>query len=190
MGADFSTPLTANIKLKLGGNEDVVMIREVSRRSVQNNDASARSQQQRDQGQTGQQGATGGGPQQRNIGLGEQGCSTGGGRSLGHQRCNAETGNRQNVRFFKAGNLHKPAGQAARSRCNNMANQERRPKESLGSRRRAPGVRDGQTGRGHVIETVTLDSDSDNETLEEIEAKLAWMIEQRLKRKRSHNSLE
>ena len=40
------------------------------------------------------------------------------------------------------------------------------------------------------LETVTLDSDSDNETLEEIEAKLAWMIEQRLKRKRSHNSLE
>ena len=94
------------------------------------------------------------------------------------------------MRFFKAGNLHKPAGQGVRVGGTNMANQERRPKESLGSRRRAPGARDGQAGRGHVVETVTLDSDSDNETLEEMEAKLAWMIEQRLKRKRSHNSLE
>ena len=71
-----------------------------------------------------------------------------------------------------------------------MASQERRPKESLGSRRRAPGAQEGQAGRGRVVETVTLDSDSDNETLEEMEAKLVWMIEQRLKRKRSHNSLE
>ena len=42
MGADFSTPFTANIELKLGGNEDVVTIREVSRRSVPNSDAASR----------------------------------------------------------------------------------------------------------------------------------------------------
>ena len=66
----------------------------------------------------------------------------------------------------------------------------RRPGQALGSGRRVPGARDGQAGRGRVVETVTLDSDSDNETLEEMEAKLVWMIEQRLKRKRSHNSLE
>ena len=40
------------------------------------------------------------------------------------------------------------------------------------------------------METVTLESDSDNESLEEMEEKLVRMIEQRLKRKRSHNSLE
>ena len=72
-----------------------------------------------------------------------------------------------------------------------MASQQKRQKESLGSRRRAPGAREGQAGQGRVVETVTLDSDdSDNETLEEMEAKLVRMIEQRLKRKRSHNSLE
>ena len=67
-----------------------------------------------------------------------------------------------------------------------MANHKRMPGEALGSRRRAPGARDGQAGQGRVVETVTLDSDSDNETLEEMEAKLVRMIEQRLKRKCSH----
>ena len=82
--------------------------------------------------------------------------------------------------FFKAGNLHRPA----------MASQERRHKESLGSRRRAPGAREGQAGQGSVMETITLESDSDNDSLEEMEEKLVRMIEQRLKRKRCHNSLE
>ena len=60
--------------------------------------------------------------------------------------------------------------------------------EALGSLRMAQGAHGaGQTGRRPAVETVTLDdSDSDNETLEEMEAKLVRMIEQRLKRKRSH----
>ena len=59
--------------------------------------------------------------------------------------------------------------------------------EALGSLRMAHGAHGaGQAGRRRVVETVTLDSDSDNETLEEMEAKLVRMIEQRLKRKRSH----
>ena len=60
--------------------------------------------------------------------------------------------------------------------------------EALGSLRMTHGAHGaGQTGRRRVVETITLDdSDSDNESLEEMEAKLAWMIEQRLKRKRSH----
>ena len=60
--------------------------------------------------------------------------------------------------------------------------------EALGSLNMAQGAHGaGQTGRRRVVETVTLDdSDSDNESLEEMEAQLAWMIEQRLKRKRSH----
>merc|ERR1712002_64233 len=136
----------------------------------------SRPHQQRAQGQAEQHGETGGSPQQRNQGQAEQGCSTGGGGSLMHQRSQARAGNRQKVGFFKAGNLHIPAGQGVRVGGMNMANKERRPKESLGSRRRAPRAREGQAGRGHVVETVTLDSDSDNETLEEMEAKLARMI--------------
>ena len=107
-----------------------------------------------------------------------------------NQRSQARAGIRQNVGFFKAGNLHRPAGQGVKIGGTNMASQERRRKESLGSRRRAPGAQEGQAGQGRVVETVTLDSDSDNETLEEMEEKLVRMIEQRLKRKRSHNSIE
>ena len=50
MGAEFSTPFTANIELNFGGNEDVVTIREVSRRSVPNSGVGSRPQQQRAQG--------------------------------------------------------------------------------------------------------------------------------------------
>ena len=98
-----------------------------------------------------------------------------------NERSQARAGIRQNVTFFKAGNLHRPG----------MASQERRHKVSLGSRRRAPGAREGQAGQGSVIETITLESDSsDNESLQEMEEKLVRMIEQRLKRKRGHDSLE
>merc|ERR1711888_512089 len=82
MGAEFSTTFTANIELNFGGNEDVITIREVSRRSVPNSSVGSRPQQQRAQGQVEQHGATGGGPQQRNPGQAGQGCSTGGGGSL------------------------------------------------------------------------------------------------------------
>ena len=196
MGADHSTPLTATIELKLGADEDVVTIREVNRGNVprENNGdgrTSGRSHQQRNQGQAEQYRSTGGciNPQQRNQGQAEQYRSTGGGRSLMQQRSQARAGYRQNVGFFKAGNLHRPAGQGVRVGDTNMAHHGRMSGQALGSRRRAPGARDGQAGRGRVVETVTLDSDSDNETLEEMEAKLVRMIEQRLKRKRSHHSL-
>ena len=43
MGAELSTPFTANIELNFGGNEDVVTIREVSRRSVPNSGAGSRT---------------------------------------------------------------------------------------------------------------------------------------------------
>ena len=74
MGAEFSTPFTANIELNFGGNEDVVTIREVSRRSVPNSGVGSRPQQQRAQGQAEQHSATGGGPQQRDQEQAEQGC--------------------------------------------------------------------------------------------------------------------
>ena len=44
MGAEFSTPFTANIELSFGGN-DVVTVREVSRRNVQNRGMANRPQQ-------------------------------------------------------------------------------------------------------------------------------------------------
>ena len=81
------------------------------------------------------------------------------------QRSQAQAGYRQNVGFFKAGNLHRPAGQGVRVGDMNMAHRGRMSGEALGSRRRAPGARDGQVGQEHVVETVTLDLDSDNETL-------------------------
>ena len=47
-----------------------------------------------------------------------------------------------------------------------------------------------QTGisgvRNKAVEIVTLDSDSEDETLEEMEAELVRMVERRLGRKRSH----
>ena len=204
MGAEFSTPFTANIELNFGGNDDVVTVREISRRSIPNSSVRNRQQQQRAQGQAEQHGAAGGGPQQRHQGQAERvrstggnvasggsqqrhqgqaesGGSTGGNRSLRNERSQARAGIRQNVTFLKAGNLHRPG----------MASQERRHKVSLGSRRRAPGAREGQAGQGSVIETITLESDSsDNESLQEMEEKLVRMIEQRLKRKRGHESLE
>ena len=83
--------------------------------------------------------------------------------------------------FFKAGNCHKQG----------IAGQKRRHNVSLGSCRRAPGARGGQAELGSVTETITLDSDSsDNESLQEMEEKLVRVIEQRLKRKRGHDSLE
>merc|ERR1711888_287170 len=60
MGAEFSTLFTANIELNFGGNDDVVTIREVSRRSVQNSSVGNRPQQQGAQGAE-QYGAAGGG---------------------------------------------------------------------------------------------------------------------------------
>ena len=44
MGAEFSTPFTANIELNFGGNEDVVTVREVSRRSIPNSSVGNRQQ--------------------------------------------------------------------------------------------------------------------------------------------------
>ena len=154
MGAEFSTPFTANIELNFGGNEDVVTVCEVSRRSVPNSGIGRRPQQQRAQGQAERHSAAGGGPQQRHQGQAEQGCSTGGsaasggpqqwhqgqaeqgcstggGGSLMNQRSQARAGIRQNVGFFKAGNLHIPAGQGVQIGGTNMASQERRRKESL-----------------------------------------------------------
>ena len=144
-----------------------------SRRSIPNSSVGNRQQQQKTQGQAEQHSAAGGGPQQRHQGQAERGhstggsvasggpqqrhqgqaepgCSTGGSRSLMNERSQARAGTRQNVGFFKAGNLHRPG----------MASQERRHKVSLGSRRRALGARGGQARQGSVMETITLESDS------------------------------
>ena len=67
--------------------------------------------------------------------------------------------------------------------------------EALGSLRMAQGAHGaGQTGRRQAgtsgvrnVEIVTIDdSESDDETLEEMEAELVRMIQRRLGRKRSH----
>ena len=88
---------------------------------------------------------------------------------------------KQNVAFFKAGNLHRQG----------IAGQKRRHNVSLGSCRRALGARGGQPELGSVTETITLDSDSsDNESLQEMEEKLARMLERKFKRRGGHDSLE
>ena len=90
---------------------------------------------------------------------------------------------------LRAGNLHRNSGQGVRVGDANIVHRGRMSgREALGSLRMTHGAHGaGQTGCRRVVETVTLDdSDSDNESLEEMEAKLAWMIEQRLKRECSH----
>ena len=82
--------------------------------------------------------------------------------------------------FFKAGNCHKQG----------IAGQKRRHNVSLGSCRPAP-ARGGQAEQRSITETITLDSDSsDNESLQEMEEKLARMLERKFKRRRGHDSLE
>ena len=82
--------------------------------------------------------------------------------------------------FFKAGNCHKQG----------IAGQKRRHNVSLGSCRRAP-ARGGQAELGSVMEMINLDSDSsDNESLQEMEEKLARMLETKFKRRRGQDSLE
>ena len=195
MGAEFSTPFTANIELNFGGNDDVVTVREVSRRSVQNRGMANRPQQlgaqaerpagggahPRHPGQavvcvnrTGENAANGG-SQQRHQGQEDLGGATG--RSLNDGRLKAR---KQNVAFFKAGNCHKQG----------IAGQKRRHDVSLGSCRLAP-ARGGQAEQGNITETITLNSDSsDNESLQEMEERLARMLERKFKRKRGHKSLE
>ena len=202
MGADHSTPLTATIELKLGAEEDIVTIREVNtnrgnvRRENNGDGRNYRSTggfrslnpQQRNQGQAEQHRSTGGcrslNPQQRNQGQARAGQDPQ--RSQGQARAGQLV--RPNV-GLRAGNLHRNSGQGVRVGDANIVHRGRMSgSEALGSLRMTHGAHGaGQTGRRRVVETVTLDdSDSDNETLEEMEAKLAWMIEQRLKRKRSH----
>ena len=198
MGAEFSTPFTANIELNFGGNDDVVTVREVSRRSVQNSSVANRSQQQGAQGAE-RYGAAGGGAQQRHPSqAAERVNRTGGsvangrsqqrhggqedlggatGRSLSDERLKAR---KQNVAFFKAGNCHKQG----------IAGQKRRHNVSLGSCRQAP-ARGGQAELGNVTEIIKVDSDSsDNESLQEMEEKLARMLEMKFKRRRGQDSLE
>ena len=159
-----------------------------------------RPQQQRAQGQAERHGAAGGGPQQRHPGqAAERVNRTGGnvanGGSQQRHQVQADLGGvtggssldertkarKPNVAFFKAGNLHRPG----------IASQERRHNVSLGSRRRALGARGGQAEIGNVTKTITLDSySSDNESLKEMEEKLARMLETKFKRRRGQDSLE
>ena len=82
--------------------------------------------------------------------------------------------------FFKAGNCHKQG----------IAGQKRRHNVSLGSCRQAP-ARGGQAELGSVMEIIKVDSDSsDNESLQEMEKKLARMLETKFKRRRGQDSLE
>ena len=135
--------------------------------------------QQRHPGQTAEHvnragGVANRGSQQRHQGQADLGGATG--RSLNDERLKAR---KQNVAFFKVGNCHKQG----------IAGQKRRHNVSLGSCRPAP-ARGGQAEQGSITETITLDSNSsDNESLQEMEEKLVRMIEQRLKRKRGHDSI-
>ena len=61
---------------------------------------------------------------------------------------------------------------------------------SLGSCRPAP-ARGGQAESGRVTEIIKVDSDSsDNESLQEMEERLARMLEMKFKRRRGQDSLE
>ena len=185
--SNFSTPFTANIELSFGGHDDVVTVREV-RRNVHNGTAN-RSGQQGVQGterQAGGQtvervnGAGGsvatGRSQQRQGGQEDLGGATG--SSLNDERLKAR---KQNVAFYKAGNCRHKQG---------IAGQKRRHTASLGSCRPAP-ARGGQAESGRVTEIIKVDSDSsDNESLQEMEEKLARMLEMKFKRRRGQDSLE
>ena len=90
---------------------------------------------------------------------------------------NGRMARRQNVTFFKAGSCHK----RGKKRRNNV---------SLGSCRPAP-ARTSQAEQRSITETITVESDSsDNESLQEMEEKLARMLEMKFKRRRGHDSLE
>ena len=82
--------------------------------------------------------------------------------------------------FFKAGNCHKRG----------ITGQKRRHNASLGSCRPAP-ARGSQAEQRSITETITVESDSsDNESLQEMEEKLARMLEMKFKRRRGQDSLE
>ena len=97
-----------------------------------------------------------------------QGCSSDGSLTMARG---------QNVIFFKAGNFHKRG-------------KKRRHNVSLGSCRPAL-ARASQTEQRNITETITVELDSsDNESLQEMEEKLARMLEMKFKRRRGQDSLE
>ena len=85
---------------------------------------------------------------------------------------------KQNVAFHKVGN------------CRQTAGQKRRHTASLGSCRPTL-AREGQAESGRVTEIIKVDSDSsDGESLEEMEERLARMLQMKSKRRRGEDSLE
>ena len=200
--SNFSTPFTANIEISFG-EEDVVTVREV-RRNVQSNTAN-RQGQHGDQGvgrqagegarqehagqQAGVTRAVGGmanGGSQKDLGgatsadLAIPGCSSDGSQN------NERLARDKNVTFFKAGNCYK-AG------CYKWSIVGKRRHNAITGSSTPALARGSKAGKRSITETITLDksdsSDSD-ESLQEMEEKLARMLEMKFKRRRGPDSMK
>ena len=199
--SSFQTPFSANIEISFG-EEELVRVREVWRNTTTRNSGEQAGQNDRQEhaalqagvtnsggagvtvttaggaGVTRAGGATGG--QRRDIGgapgadLAMQGCSTD----------NTEPGRNRNVTFVKAGKCYRPG-------CN-KGNVGKRHNPVTGSI--TPASTNGsKSGKRKITETITLagsnsDSSDNEESLEEMEKRLAKMLELKFKRRRGPNS--
>ena len=184
--SSFQTPFSANIEISFG-EEELLRVREVWRNTptrnreqlvgeqAEENDRQEHAALQAGVTTAGGAGVTRAGGQRRDIGgalgadLAMQGCSTN----------NTEPGRNRNVTFVKAGKCYRPG-------CK-KGNVGRRHNPVTGSITPAQ-----KSGKRKSTETITLDrsnsDSSDEESLEEMEKRLAKMLELKFKRRRGPNS--
>ena len=93
----------------------------------------------------------------------------------------------KNVTFFKAGNCYKAGS------CYKRGIAGKRRHNALTGSSIPALARGSKAGKRSITETITLDqsdSSDNDESLQEMEEKLARMLEMKFKRRRGHDSLE